>query len=128
MIVELGFLPRERVDAAVEEAQAAGRTPEQVLLESGALTGDQLARAIAERFGLDHVDLHVFKADLAARQPDHRRRRPSASTPCRSASTTTAHLLVAMADPSNVLALDDLKLMTGTRCGRSWPRRTTSPA
>ena len=33
---------------------------------------------------------------------------------------------MAMSDPSNVLALDDLKLMTGTRCGRWWPRPRTS--
>ena len=34
VIVEMGFLPRERVDAAVEEAKAAGKTPEQVLVAS----------------------------------------------------------------------------------------------
>ena len=58
--------PRERVDAAVEEGKATGRSAEQVLLESGALTGDQLARAIAERFGLDHVDLTIYKPDVSA--------------------------------------------------------------
>src|SRR5689334_2104880 len=49
VIVELNILPRERVDAAVEEARASGRTPEQVLLASGAITEDQLSRAIAQR-------------------------------------------------------------------------------
>src|SRR5262245_57443539 len=33
VIVELGFLARERVDAAVEEGKASGRSPEQVLIE-----------------------------------------------------------------------------------------------
>ena len=79
----------------------------------GALTSDQYARAVAERFGLDHVDLTVYKPDLSAAEPDQRPGRHAASTPCRSASTTTGALLVAMVDPSNVLALDDLKLMTG---------------
>src|SRR6184192_2395839 len=63
VMVELGMLPRERVDAAVEEGRAAGRTPEQVLIQGGALTEDQLARAIAQRFGLMHADLNVFKPD-----------------------------------------------------------------
>jgi type IV pilus assembly protein PilB len=112
VIVEMGFLPRERVEASVEEAKASGRTPEQVLLESGALTGDQLARAVAQRFGLHHVDLHVYKADLSALNliTAQAAKRFNA-TPI--GFDEAGILLVAMADPSNVLALDDLKLMTG---------------
>ena len=113
VIVDLGMLPRERVDAAVEEARASGRTPEQVLIQGGALTEDQLSRAIAQRFGLYHVDLNVYKADLAAANliPAHAARRLEA-VPIGFAEDR-ASLLVAIADPSNVLALDDLKLMTG---------------
>ena len=66
VIVEMGSLSRERVDPAVEEGKATGRAPEQVLLESGAITGDQLARAVAQRFGLDHVDLTIYKTDVSA--------------------------------------------------------------
>jgi type IV pilus assembly protein PilB len=113
VIVELDILPRERVDAAVEEARAAGRTPEQVLLQGGAVTEDQLSRAIAQRFGLYHADLNVYKPDLAASNliPAHAARRLEA-VPIGFAEDG-ASLLVAIADPSNVLALDDLKLMTG---------------
>jgi type IV pilus assembly protein PilB len=110
--VELEFLPRERVDAAVEESKTAGRPPEQLLVESGAITADQLARAIAQRFGLAHVDLSEFKADVAALNlisPQAARRLESAPI----AFDDGGNLLVATADPSNVLALDDLKLMTG---------------
>jgi type IV pilus assembly protein PilB len=112
VIVELGFLPQERVDAAVEEGKSTGRSPEEVLLQSGALSADELARATAERFGLDHVDLTVYKPDLAAVNllTAQAARRYNA-IPIGFHSTGT--LLVAMADPSNVLALDDLKLMTG---------------
>ena len=37
-----------------------------MLLEAGAITGDQLARAVAQRFGLDHVDLTIYKPDVGA--------------------------------------------------------------
>ncbi|HEX8856490.1 MAG TPA: ATPase, T2SS/T4P/T4SS family, partial [Thermoleophilaceae bacterium] len=110
VIVELGFLPKERVDAAVEEARGSGRTPEQVLLESGGLTADQLARATAERFGLDHVDLTIYKPDVGALNlvnVQSARRYNAAPI-----GFDDGVLLVAMADPSNVLALDDLKLLT----------------
>ena len=112
VVVELGFVARERVDAAVEEGRASGRTPEQVLLDSGALSGDQLSRAIAERFGLSHVDLSIFKPDLSTLNlitPQAARRFNAAPV----GVDADGVLLVAMADPSNVLALDDLKLMTG---------------
>src|ERR671936_2046628 len=111
VIVELGFVPEERVQTAVEEAKSSGRTPEQVLLQSGTLNAEQLARATAERFGLDHVDLSIYKPDLGALNLiDAQAARRYNAVPIGFDDGT---LLVAMADPSNVLALDDLKLLTG---------------
>jgi type IV pilus assembly protein PilB len=112
VIVELGFLPQSRVDAAVEEGKASGRSPEEMLLQGGVLSADHLARATAERFGLDHVDLTIYKPDLSAVNlltPQAARRYNAVPIGFHS----NGHLLVAMADPSNVLAIDDLKLMTG---------------
>src|ERR671914_127148 len=112
VIVELNYAPRERVDAAVEEAKSSGRTPEQVLLESGAINSDQLARATAQRFGLQHADLTTFKADVGALNlinPQAAKRFNAVPIGFDGAGA----LLVAMADPSNVIALDDMKLMTG---------------
>jgi type IV pilus assembly protein PilB len=111
VVVELGFAPRDRVDAAVEEARSSGRTAEHVLLENGALTPEQLARATAERFGLHHVDLNVYKPDLGASNliPPQAARRFSAVP----IGFDDGNLLIAMVDPSNVLALDDMKLLTG---------------
>jgi type IV pilus assembly protein PilB len=112
VIVEMGFVPRERVDAAVDEAKASGRTPEQVLIEAGALSGDQLARATAQRFGLAHADLSIYKADVGALNlitPQAAKRFNAAPI----GFDDDGVLMVAMTDPANVLALDDLKLMTG---------------
>jgi len=112
VIVEMGFLPRERVDAAVEEGKASGRAAEQVLLDTGAITGDQLARAVAQRFGLHHVDLTVFKTDVSALNTiSGQVARRLNAVPI--GYDEKGQLMIAMADPSNVLALDDLKLMTG---------------
>src|SRR5207237_6287096 len=60
VIVELGFVRRETVDAAVSMSREQGRTTGQILIESGELRADQLARALAERFGVDYVDLSVY--------------------------------------------------------------------
>jgi type IV pilus assembly protein PilB len=112
VIVELGYADRERVDAAVDSARASGATPESILLEQGAITTDQLARAIAERNGLDHLDLSVFKVDMAASNllPVAAAKRYEA-VPVAFAGERA--VVVAMADPTNVLAIDDIALMTG---------------
>ena len=112
VIVEMGFLPRERVEPVVEAAKAQQRAPEQLLLESGAITSDQLSRAIARRFGLYHVDLAIFKADVRALNliPAPMARKIGAAP---IGYDDKGALLVAMADPANVHALDDLKLRTG---------------
>ena len=89
-----------------------GSTPEQVLLEAGDVTKDQLARAMAERFGLDHVDLNVFDVDLGAVNliPGQAAQRFEAIP---IAFVDEGTLLVAMADPANVRAVDDISIMTG---------------
>ena len=112
VIVELGFVSRERAEAAVEESRKAGKPAGQVLLEAGAITADELARALAERFGLDHADLTIYSPDLGATNlisPEAARR--FSAVPI--GFDDDEKLIVAMADPANVLALDDLKLLTG---------------
>ncbi|HUE26880.1 MAG TPA: hypothetical protein VMP89_08915, partial [Solirubrobacteraceae bacterium] len=66
VLIELGLCDRERVERAIDEARAMGVPPERLLLEQHAITGDQLSRAIAERYGLDHLDMGTFKVDMAA--------------------------------------------------------------
>ncbi len=112
VIVSLGYVDRQQADAAVEESRRLGKRTGQVLVDWGALSPEQLAHALAERFGLDYVDLSVFEADLAAVNlisPQAAKRFDAAPI----GFDQSGALIVAMVDPSNVLALDDLKLMTG---------------
>jgi type IV pilus assembly protein PilB len=111
-IVELGYARQEQVDQAITEARSSGMTPEQVLLQTQAITSDQLARATSERFGLDHLDLNVFDIDLGAMNliPSQAAKRYGA-IPVAFVGDDT--LLVAMSDPTNVRAVDDISIMTG---------------
>jgi type IV pilus assembly protein PilB len=112
VIVELGLVPRERVDAAIESARAGGTTPEVLLVERGELDQVALSRAVAERHGLDHLDLTVYTVDMsAANLINNAAARRYDAVPV--GFLGERHLLVAMADPANVLALDDIALMTG---------------
>jgi len=115
VLVELGFVAEDRVRQAIDEARNAGAPPEALLLTQGVITGDQLSRAIAERYGLDHIDLSTYQVDMAAANliPVNTARRYRA-LPVGFVDNQT--LLVAMADPTNVLAVDDIQIATALDC------------
>jgi len=66
VIVEMGLASRQQVDTAIEAARVNGETPEAMLVRSGTLSPDGLSQALAERYGLDYVDLATFNIDMAA--------------------------------------------------------------
>jgi type IV pilus assembly protein PilB len=112
VIVEMDLATRRQVDDAVASSRVSGTTPERVLLEQGVLTQDALSRALAERYGLDHLDLGVFAVDMnAANLVSTTVAKRYQTVPVAFADKRT--LLVVMADPSNVLAVDDIAIMTG---------------
>ncbi len=112
VIVDMGLASRGQVEEAIESSRGLGTTPERVLLDAGALTHDGLSRALAERYGLDHLDLGAFSVDMsAANLVTTTAAKRYQAVPVAFADKRT--LLVAMADPSNVLAVDDIAIMTG---------------
>jgi len=115
VLVDLGYVADDRARQAIEEARTAGAPPEALLLTQGAISGDQLSRAIAERYGLDHLDLSAYHVDMAAANlisvNTARRYR---ALPVGFVDRET--LLVAMSDPTNVLAVDDIQIATALDC------------
>ncbi|HEY3829951.1 MAG TPA: ATPase, T2SS/T4P/T4SS family [Solirubrobacteraceae bacterium] len=112
VIVDMGLVPRQRVDEAIATSRSTGTTPERALVEEGVLSHDGLARALAERYGLDHLDLGVFSVDMgAANLVTTAAAKRYQAVPVAFVDKRT--LLVAMTDPSNVLAVDDIAIMTG---------------
>src|SRR4051794_15386482 len=112
VVVDLGFVDRGTMDLAIDRANQTGSAPERQMVDDGTLTDDQLARAIAERFGLDHVDLTLYRVDPdAAKLVAPAAVRRYQAVPVSFVGDRT--LLVAMVDPANVLAIDDIAVMTG---------------
>ena len=114
VVVDLGFADRDTVEEAVRVARERGRPTGEVLVEQGVLRHDQLARVVAERFGLDYIDLSVYDLDMGAvhligSEAAKRYR----AVPVGFAEDGT--LLLAMADPTNVLTIDDVAMITGRR-------------
>jgi type IV pilus assembly protein PilB len=112
VIVDMGLATPEQVEAAVAQGRASGKRIGDVMLEQGLVNTDQLARALAERHQLDHVDLTVFKPDLTAvNLVTVQAAKRFQAVPV--GFDDDGALMVAVADPTNVLNLDDLKIMTG---------------
>ncbi len=114
VVVDLGFADRDTVEEAVTAARSQGRPTGLVLVEQGVLRHDQLARVVAERFGLDYVDLSVYDVDMGAvnlLSTDTAKRYQAVPV----GFSDDGALLLAMADPTNVLTIDDVAMMTGRR-------------
>jgi len=66
VVVELGFADQATMDEQVAAGRNSGETIERRLLDSGVVDENQLSLAIAERNGIDHVDLTRFDVDMDA--------------------------------------------------------------
>ena len=111
ILLEGGLVSSGQLEAAYEEQERVGRALGRVLIEQGVLTESQLVSALATQIGLRFVDLSEFAVDGSAvgRVPGPVCRRHSAIP----IGFEDGRLLVAMADPANVFAVDDIRSLTG---------------
>jgi type IV pilus assembly protein PilB len=111
ILVSEGLASHDQVSSAVEEQERGGRTLGRVLVDRGVLTESQLVSALARQIGLRFVDLTEYPVDAAsvALVPAAVCRRHTALPIGRE----DGKLLVAMADPANVFAVDDIRSLTG---------------
>jgi type IV pilus assembly protein PilB len=111
ILLEGGHVTPEQLAGAVEEQRRLGRSLGRVLVDLGVLTEGQLVAALATQIGLKFVDLSDYPVDGSAvsRVPDAVCRRHNALP----IGYEDGRLVVAMADPANVFAVDDIRSMTG---------------
>jgi type IV pilus assembly protein PilB len=112
MMLQRGLITEDDLAAALEDQRATGRRMGEILVEMGALTSVELTRILAERMGYPFVDLRSRPIDLmlAALIPEEVARRYRALPIAR----YDGQLVIAMGNPENVFALDDLRVLTGS--------------
>jgi type IV pilus assembly protein PilB len=112
LLVQQGLITEAQLDAAVQAQQGSGKQIGRVLIEQGAISETDLVRALARQVGLDFIDLseHTIDPSVAAQIPENLARRYQAMPV---AWDDDGRLVVAMADPSNVFAVDDIRAITG---------------
>ncbi|GGJ89348.1 type II/IV secretion system protein [Deinococcus aquiradiocola] len=111
VIVDLGFAGSEEIDAALQKQTSGGGRLEDTLVQSGKLSPEMLARSLAAQLGYEFLDPVQNPPDpkVALLIPESTARR-YVVVPMRLQGNS---LVVAMKDPRNVFALDDLRLLTG---------------
>jgi type IV pilus assembly protein PilB len=112
LLVRDGHVTIDMLDQALAEKERTGKLLGQVLLDLGLITSGALAQALAEQHGLDYLDLSVveIEGEAAVLLPENVARRYQA-LPVRFLDDTI--VLVAVADPTNMLAQDDIRLALG---------------
>ena len=109
MLVRAGVITEEQLGTAME--QANGRPLPHVLDELDFASETKVAQVIAEQMGLAFVDISSYDIDPAAAlslTSDLMRRYTVLPV-----KLQDGELIVAMADPANIFALDDLRIVTG---------------
>ena len=111
IMLELGFITSEQLEEALEEHRVTPKSLGRVLIDLGFIKEAELVRALAEQVGLDFVDLDEFPVEATATVllPETLARRYRALP----IGEREGKLLVAMSDPANVYALDDIRTITG---------------
>ncbi len=111
ILLEQGLLDQEQLDRALDEHQNTPKSLGRVLIDLGYIRERDLVRALAEQVGLEFVDLSDYRIDagIATLIPDAICRRYRALA----IDERDGKLLVAMSDPANVYALDDIRTITG---------------
>lgn len=110
ILVERGLITEEQLEAALEVHRRTPKSLGRVLIDMGLIKEADLVRALAEQVGLEFVDLSEAQIDPAAAAllPETLARRYRALP----IGERDGKLLVAMSDPANVYALDDIRAIT----------------
>lgn len=111
-LLEMGAISKEQLDQALSEQRTSGGVLGRILLQKGAVEETVLAPVIAEQLGLKYVDLDEIRINpSAARLYPATKARERCCFPCR---LVDGELWVAMVDPLDIDAIEDLAFVTGS--------------
>jgi type IV pilus assembly protein PilB len=110
ILIDDGLITTEQLESARAESENTGKSLGRILIDLGLVGEAALVKALATQIGLPFMDLSDFQIDLTAAQ----------SIPQTLAKRYTALpiafeeevLVVAMSDPGNVFAVDDIRTLT----------------
>src|SRR5919197_2014672 len=111
ILVEEGLITDEQLELALKEQERVPKSLGRILIDLRLIREDDLVRALALQVGLEFVDLSEAPPDpgVVTLIPESVAKRYRALP----FAERDGKLLVAMSDPANVYALDDMRTITG---------------
>ena len=111
ILIKNRIITEEQLEQALERQRETGESLGRVLIDMKMVSEGALTSILARQIGLRYVDLANYDVDIAASSlVDAEIARRYSLIPV---GFEGDKLLVAMADPTNVFALDDIRIMTG---------------
>lgn len=111
LLLKNKILNEQQLEKAHERQKETGSSLGRVLLELGMVKENQLAEVIAHELGMSYIDLLEYKIDIHATTSIDES--TAQRYTCIPVDFDDGRLVVAMADPTNIYALDDIRLSTG---------------
>ena len=117
LLIEKGFITQDQLDEGLREQRLSGERLGEVLVEKGFITEDQLTETISERLGIPKISLNqmVIDPSIVQRVTVDVARRYLLIPIFEIGNTMT----LAMADPLNIIAIDEIKYLTGSEVRRA---------
>ena len=113
VLVREGLISNEQLELALIDQQGTGLRLGELLVQWGWVESAAISRALAEQYELDFLDLDTAVIDSAAvERLSAKQAQASSAIPIR--FLEDGHLLVGVADPTDVGACDELRSLLDT--------------
>src|SRR6266571_1996529 len=111
LLLKAKLITQDQLDAALKSQREEGGKIGEALVRVGAVTENDITETLSQQLGVPSIDLASFEIDPAVVKivPGDVARKYGVLP----VNKTGATLTIAMGDPTNVFAMDDIKFMTG---------------
>lgn len=111
MLVSSGLITDDQLKKALAAQKSEGGRLGTILVKLGFVQEDKLMTFLSKQYGVPYVDLHKFEINPAVVK--HIPAEVAQKYRIMPINRAGATITIAMVDPSNIFAIDDIKFMTG---------------
>jgi len=111
LLLKAGMITPAQLEKALEEQRSRGGKLGEILQKLGYVTEDDIIECLSHQYGVPSINLRNFDIDPAVAKliPEDQARKHNIIAILKTGQTLT----VAMADPTNIFAVDDITFSTG---------------
>jgi len=111
LLIDAGIISREQLEQALQLQKNTGKKVGEILVEQGLVQEKEIVEVLEFQLGIPHMDLdkHFIDPDISNLISEDLARRHLLIP----VKVKEGRLVIAMADPLNIFAIDDIKIATG---------------